>query len=96
MLNKSYTTEDHVKKIVGSLFAKYRPKVTTIQEVRDVNKISLESLINNIQNHEMKKIEDEPVKNSKSLALRSIDHYARSFHVWKSEEPILEEGSEEE
>lgn len=41
VLNKSYTTSYHVKKIVKSLLGKYIPKVTAIQEAKDLNTLSL-------------------------------------------------------
>lgn len=50
---KFYTTSDHVKKILRSLPFKFRPKVIAIQEAKDLNILSLESLINNLQSHEM-------------------------------------------
>lgn len=53
VLNKSYTTSDHVKKILRSLPMRYIPKVTDIQEAKDLNNINLESLSSNIQMHEL-------------------------------------------
>ncbi|MCI18691.1 aspartyl-tRNA synthetase [Trifolium medium] len=41
VLKKSYTTSDHVKKILRSLPSKWRPKVTAIQEVKDLMTLSL-------------------------------------------------------
>lgn len=71
-LNKSYTTFDHVKNILRSLPAKYRPKVAAIQEAKGLNKISLESLISNLRSHEMEIIGDEPTNISKSFALKYV------------------------
>lgn len=51
VLNKSYTTYDHVKRILRSLPVIYRPKVTTIQDAKDLNILSLEKLISNFQSH---------------------------------------------
>lgn len=62
VLNKSYEIVDHVKEILRSLHVKYRPKVTSIQEVKDLNIISLEILKRNLQSHEMELIGDEPAK----------------------------------
>lgn len=72
VLSKSYITSDHVKKILGSLFVRYRPKVTAIQEAKDLNIISFESLIRNIEIHEMKLNRDETAKKSNSLTLKSV------------------------
>lgn len=71
VMNKSYTTSDHVKKILRSLRFKFRLKVTTIQEAKDLNLLSLERLTSNLQSHEMDLNGYEPVKKSQSLALKS-------------------------
>lgn len=62
VLNKSYTTVDHVKNILMSRSTKYRPKLTAIKEAIDLNNISLESLVSNIQILEMNLIGDKPVQ----------------------------------
>ena len=59
VLKKSYHTSDYVKNILRSLPSKYRPKVTSIQEAK---KLSLESLVSNLQSREMELNRDEPVK----------------------------------
>ncbi|MCH87410.1 aspartyl-tRNA synthetase, partial [Trifolium medium] len=71
VLKKSYTTSDHVWKILRSLPQTWRPKVTAIEEAKDLKKLSLESLINNLKSHEMVLKVDEPLKKSKSVALQS-------------------------
>jgi len=53
VLKKSYTTADHVKKILRSLPVKWRPKVTAIEEARDLNALSLENLISSLNCHEL-------------------------------------------
>lgn len=63
VLNKSYTTSDHVKNILRSFPVRYRPKVTTIHEAKDLNTLSLESLISNLQSHELEiNGDEEPIK----------------------------------
>lgn len=47
VLSKSYTTSDHVNKILRSILFRYKPKVTAIQEAKDLNNINLESMISN-------------------------------------------------
>lgn len=51
ILNKSYTTVDHIKKILRNLSVKYRTKVYVIQEAKDLNSLSLEVIISNLQSH---------------------------------------------
>lgn len=94
ILSKSYTTIDHIKKILRSLPAKFRPKVTTIQEAKNLNKLSLESLIRNLHIHEMELNGDEPVMKSKTLALEFMARISgcktvRSSNIWKSEEVLM-------
>ena len=57
VLNKSYTTSDHVKKILRSLPIRYKQKVIAIQEAKDLNTLSLESLIINLHILEISSIE---------------------------------------
>jgi len=42
ILKKSYVASDHVNKIIRSLPAKSRPKVTAIEEAKDLNTLSVE------------------------------------------------------
>ena len=51
VLKKSYAATDHIKKILKSLPAKFRPKVTTIEEAKDLDKLSLENLIKSLKIH---------------------------------------------
>lgn len=52
--------------------ARYIPKVTTIQGAKDLNTLSLESLISNLQIPEMELNGDESVMKSKTLALKLV------------------------
>ena len=42
ILKKSYVASDHVNKILKSLPARWRPKVTAIEEAKDLNTLSVE------------------------------------------------------
>jgi hypothetical protein len=53
VMKKSYTVADHVKNILRSLPAKWRPKVTTFQESKDLDEVTLESFISSLRSHEM-------------------------------------------
>ncbi|XP_050877610.1 uncharacterized protein LOC127081395 [Lathyrus oleraceus] len=90
VLYKSYTSSDH------SLLVKFRPKVTTIQEAKDLNTLSLESLIKNLQSHEMDLNGYEPFKKSKSLALKSFEKFAKDIKIWNSKEASQSEAFEED
>jgi hypothetical protein len=52
-MKKSYVTADHVKKILKSLPVNWRTKVTSIEEARDLNTLSLEDLISSLKCHEI-------------------------------------------
>src|SRR4030066_1136539 len=67
VLKKSYTTADHVKKILRILPAKWRPKVTTIEDARDLNNLSLENLISSLKCHELGFPEAGTSKKSKTI-----------------------------
>jgi len=59
-----------------NLPAKWRPKVTTIHEANDFNKLSIENLISSLKNYEMELIGDEPPKKFKLIAMKSSGKYA--------------------
>ena len=71
ILKKSYVASDHVNKILRSLPAKWRTKVTTIEEANDLNTLSVEDLISSLKCHEIGLNEHEPIKKPKSIALKS-------------------------
>jgi len=71
VLKKSYAAPDHVKKILRSLLARCRPKVTAIQEEEALDKLSLQNLISSLKSHEIELEGDEPKNLSKSISLTS-------------------------
>lgn len=84
---------NHVKNILRSLTTKFISKVTTIREAKDLNKLSFESLIRNLQSHEMKLNGVEPVVKSKTLALKSMARICGGKIVKSSKVQKLEETS---
>ncbi|XP_073223486.1 uncharacterized protein [Cicer arietinum] len=48
VLEKSYTTSDHVKKIIRSLTSKWRPKITAILKEKDLNTLKLDELFSSL------------------------------------------------
>ncbi|CAI8615440.1 unnamed protein product [Vicia faba] len=71
VLDKGYSTADHVKKIIRSLPKQWRPMVTALKLAKDLNKITLEELISSLRSHEIELEADEPQKQGKPLALKS-------------------------
>lgn len=96
ILNKSYTTLDHLKKILRSLPAKYRPKVTAIQEAKYLNTLSLEGLVRNLKSYEIELNGNESEKQVKTVALNSVRITEKSFQIKKHKETTHDEASDEE
>jgi len=94
VLKKSYYVLDHVKKIIRSLPARFRPKGTTIQEAKDLDKLRFESLIRSLKSREIEFVGDEPVKKSMSIALISKGKSAKALQAIESEEETLDGDSE--
>jgi len=96
ILKKSYVASDHVNKILRSLPAKWRPKVTAIEETKDLNTLSVEDLISFLKCHEIGLNEHEPVKKPKSIALKSRGKSTKALKALKSEEESTSEDSDED
>src|ERR1044072_6362961 len=96
VLNKGYSTSDHVKKIIRSLPTKWRPMVTALKVAKDLNSISLEELISSLRSHEIELLADEPQKKVKSLALRSSSKKDKALQAEEESEESSEESSDEE
>ena len=59
-----------IRKIIRSLTEDFRPKVTAITEIKDVNTIPIDELLGSLQSYES----DLPkTSKSKSMALKSVD-----------------------
>jgi hypothetical protein len=91
VLKKSYTVPDHVKKILRSLPARWRPKVTAFQESKNLDDVTLEDLISSLRSHELELMADEPVRKSKVLALNSVQNNSKALKAKATESE--EEGS---
>ena len=72
-LDRIYSNADLVQKILRSLSDKWDPKVSTIQEAKDLNTLSLDELMGFLITHELTmqhRSEDEQ-KKRKSIALKA-------------------------
>ncbi|GJS49898.1 hypothetical protein Tco_0600019 [Tanacetum coccineum] len=74
-LDEGYSSKNYVRKFLRALHPKWRAKVTTIEELKDLTSLSLDELIGNLKVHEMIIKKDfEIVKakvERKSLALKA-------------------------
>ncbi|GJR90038.1 ribonuclease H-like domain-containing protein [Tanacetum coccineum] len=91
-LDDGYTSKNYVRKFLRALHPKWRAKVTTIEESKDLTSLSLDELIGNLKVHEMIiKKDSEIVKakvERKSLALKAKKE--------SSDEECSTSGSEDE
>src|ERR1044072_1009833 len=95
VLDKVYSTADHVKKIIRSLPVKWRSMVTALKMAKDLNQISLEEFISSLRCHEIELQEDKPQRRIKSVALKSNSRKAKASQA-KEESEDSEESSEED
>ncbi|GKD07487.1 hypothetical protein Tco_1187172 [Tanacetum coccineum] len=75
-LDESFSSRNHVSKFLRALPSKWRPKVTVIEESKDLLKLSLDKLVGNLKVYEVVLEKDlESAKNKKekykSLALKA-------------------------
>ena len=71
-LGKSYTNGEMVRKILRSLPKGWQPKVTAIQEAKDLNILELDELMGSLMTHEITmKSHDDHDKKKKGIAFKS-------------------------
>ncbi|KAK2408975.1 gag-protease polyprotein [Trifolium repens] len=92
VLKRSYTTSDHVRKILRSLPSRWKPKVIVILEAKDLDTLGLEELISSLMSHEIELSSDEPQKKLKYVALPSISISSKALKA-KVVESEAEESS---
>jgi len=96
IMKKSYVAYDHVSKILRSLLARWRPKVTAIEEAKDWNTLSVEDLVSSLKVHELSLNEHESTKKSKSIALPSKGKSSKALKLVESEEEDSPNGDSDE
>ncbi|GJQ98842.1 hypothetical protein Tco_0521827 [Tanacetum coccineum] len=75
-LDKDYSNKNHVRKFLRALSLRWQPKVTMIEETKDLAELPLDKLIGNLKVYEMVLRNDGTVskstkENVKSLALKA-------------------------
>ncbi|XP_021811255.1 uncharacterized protein LOC110754490 [Prunus avium] len=69
-LGEKISKDRVVKKILRSLPQRFQPKITAIEEIRDLNTVKVQELIGSIQTYEMKHLAP---KKSKSVAFKVVN-----------------------
>ncbi|GAV78475.1 UBN2 domain-containing protein, partial [Cephalotus follicularis] len=96
-LRKSYSNQELVRKILRCLSKNWTPKVTAIEEAKDLSTLPLEQLLGSLMTHEttMKNHEHVEVKKKKSIALKASKEESET--TWDdSDSSSSEEESDEE
>jgi len=86
ILKKIYVSSDHVNKILKSLPARWTPKVTAIEEAKDLNTPSVDDLISSLKVHEIGLNEHESAKKPKFIALNSKGKHSQALKANESED----------
>ncbi|GJV29325.1 hypothetical protein Tco_1385773 [Tanacetum coccineum] len=76
-LDDGFSSKNYVRKFLRELHPKWRAKVTTIEESKDLTSLSLNELIGNMKVYEVKIKKDSEMvkgkrKQNRSLALKAI------------------------
>jgi len=85
-----------VSKILRSLPARWRPKVTTIEEAKYLNFLSVEYLVSSFKVHEINLNEHEPARKNKFIALPSKGKSSKALKVIESVEESPDGDSDED
>jgi hypothetical protein len=72
VLGKTYSSEEMVEKFLRALPTFWDPKVTAIQEARDLSKMSLEELYGSLLTHEPKVVASNPKAQNESRKKKDI------------------------
>jgi len=96
ILKKSYVASDHVSKILRSLPARWRPKVTAIEEAKDLNTLSVEDLVSSLKVDEIGLNEHDPAKKVKYIVLPSRGKSSKALKVVESEDESPDGDSDED
>jgi len=80
-LGKSFTTEELVGKILRFLPQSWEANVTAIQEAKNVNAISLDEFIGNLQTYEIRRSsqQKQETKRDRGLVLKALDDDGLDF-----------------
>ncbi|GJU62683.1 hypothetical protein Tco_1244518 [Tanacetum coccineum] len=71
-LDESYSSKNYVRKFLRALHPKWRPKVTTIEELKDLSSLPLDELIGNLKVYEVVMEKDSEIIKSKREKVKSL------------------------
>nr|GEU67678.1 retrovirus-related Pol polyprotein from transposon TNT 1-94 [Tanacetum cinerariifolium] len=71
-LDEGFSSKNYVRKFLRALHPKWRAKVTTIEESKDLSSLALDELIGNLKVHEVVMDKDSKIYRGKKERLKSI------------------------
>ncbi|GJW13574.1 copia protein [Tanacetum coccineum] len=71
-LNEGFSSKNYVRKFLRALHPKWRAKVTTIEESKDLSSLALDELIGNLKVHEVVMEKDSEIYRGKKERVKSI------------------------
>ncbi|GJY34031.1 retrovirus-related pol polyprotein from transposon TNT 1-94 [Tanacetum coccineum] len=84
-LDESFSSRNHVRKFLRALLTKWRPKVTAIEESKDLSILPLDELINNLKVYEVVLEKDSEASKIKKEKYKSLALKARKISSDKEE-----------
>ncbi|GJZ27137.1 zf-CCHC domain-containing protein [Tanacetum coccineum] len=93
-LDESFSSRNHVRKFLRALPSKWRPKVTAIEESKDLSKLSLDELVGNLKDYEVVLEKDLEIAKNKKEKYKSLALKARQ--VLSDEDASSSDSNDEE
>ncbi|GKA50772.1 hypothetical protein Tco_0743845 [Tanacetum coccineum] len=94
VLDESFLSRNHVRKLLRALPTKWHPKVTAIEESKDLSTLPLDELIDNLKVYEVVLEKDSEISKSKKEKYKSLALKARK--VLSEEEATSSDSDDEE
>ncbi|GJZ90517.1 zf-CCHC domain-containing protein [Tanacetum coccineum] len=92
-LDEGFSSKNYVRKFLRALHPKWRAKVTTIEESKDLSSLALDELIGNLKVHEVVMEKDSEIYRGKKERVKSIALKAKKE---SSDDETLTSGSDDE
>ncbi|GJT65334.1 zf-CCHC domain-containing protein [Tanacetum coccineum] len=93
-LDESFSSRNHVRKFLRALPTKWRPKVTAIEESKDLSTLHLDEFISNLKVYEVVLEKDSKISKNRKEKYKSLALKARK--VSSDEEVSCSESDDEE
>nr|GEU59156.1 DUF4219 domain-containing protein/UBN2 domain-containing protein [Tanacetum cinerariifolium] len=93
-LDEGFSSKNYVRKFLRALHPKWRAKVTTIEESKDLSSLALDELIDNLKVHEIVMERDSEIYKGKKEIIKSIALKAKKSFVTPPNWVTAEYGSE--